>query len=314
MNPQAYVTSTIDPSRSSGEGVARTLFIRGIMPRSGTNFLADILGCHLDVVRSPGQFWEFVPFRFQDELQHYVNQIAASKHAHEFDASAFLPLLGDAWLRFLASEVTESGTAVFKEPSVDRLEAMFDMFPTSIAVIVVRDGRDIVSSQLNADFALPKFQWWNRHHWRRLLPDEAFRVHCRSFRRAADTLNRFLASPSAQKHAGRFLLVKYEQLVETPRDEIERILDWAQLSIDRFDWARFASMPVRGSSFLRNEAGQHDFGQGVEKPAEGFRPLGRWKSWSPRRIASYRRIVGDVACRFGYGDEAVTEVAGGSGL
>ncbi len=278
------------------------LFIRGIMPRSGTNFLADILGCHHDVVRSPGNLWEFVPFRFQADLERYIDRVSASKHARQFDPRGFLPYLGDAWLRYLAPDLGPDRVAVYKEPSVEALGSMFEMFPRSRVIFIVRDGKDIVSSQLNADFSLPPFQWWNRHHWRRTLPDESFRIHCRAYRRAAETLIGFLESADAARHSDRFLVVKYEDLVRQPGPGIESILSWAGLPAERFDWDKFHRMPVRGSSFLRDRDGKHDFGTGVEKPETGFQPIGRWRDWSAKRLRCYHSIAGQAARRLGYPD------------
>jgi hypothetical protein len=278
------------------------LFIRGIMPRSGTNFLADILTCHRDIVRSPGNLWEFVPFRFQAELDRYIDRVAGSKHAPRFHPRDFLPYLGEAWLRFLAPDLGPDQVAIYKEPSVDALESMFEMFPRSRIIFIVRDGKDIISSQLKADFSLPPFQWWNRHHWRRVLPDESFRIHCRAYRHAAETLIRFLESADATRHSERFIVVKYEDLVQTPGPSIDSILSWAGLPADGFDWEKFEQMPVRGSSFLRNRDGKHDFGAGVQKSGNTFQPIGRWRNWSERRLRYYRSVAGQVARQLGYPD------------
>ncbi|MCA9138980.1 MAG: sulfotransferase, partial [Planctomycetales bacterium] len=261
---------TDEPCKRGDEVVPPVIFIRGIMPRSGTNFLADALDRHTTIVRSPGQFWEYVPFRFQSLLQHYVDQVASSKHAHQFAAQRFLPRVGEAWMRYLAGDLPGGKVALFKEPSVDGLESMFRMYDQSRSIIILRDGRDIVSSALNSDFAFPPFRWTNPSHLRRLLPDEEFRILCRQFRNAAQLLLNFLGSDAGKEFAERFMIVKYEDLVENPVEHLTRIMQWANLDPAGFDWESFDKMPIRGSSFLRNAEGQHDFGSGVERPAGGF--------------------------------------------
>lgn len=270
------------------------------MPRSGTNFLADALDRHESIIRSPGQFWEYVPFRFHSSLTHYTDQIASSKHAHEFSSEQFLPHIGDAWMRFLAGEIDDDKVALFKEPSVEGLESMFRMYANCRAIIILRDGRDIVASALNSDFALPPFRWWNRRQMRRLLPDEDFRILCRQFRQAAESLLRFTNSDAGTEFANRFKIVKYEDLVANPKDHLTDILRWAKLDPAGFDWDAMAQMPIRGSSFLRNADGQHDFGSGVTRPESGFDPTRRWNDWSKRRHAYFQKAAGDAARQLGY--------------
>ncbi|KAA5543819.1 sulfotransferase [Roseiconus nitratireducens] len=289
-------TETANHGCSTGQ----VLFIRGILPRSGTNFLADALNHHPQIVRSPGRFWEFAPFRFQEQLDNYLHCIERSKHADQFSAESFLPHLGDAWLSYLAGRIQADQWAVYKEPSIDRLSSMFQMFSGSRALIIQRDGRDIVSSALKAEFGLPQFQWWKRSHWRRMLPDEAFRIHCRRYRDAAENLMQFLGSDEGRTFRSRYLLVKYEDLLRDPQQWIPKIMEWLSLDADRFDWEGFSSMPVRGSSFLRSRDGGHDFACGIEKPADGFDPTRRWSDWSPRRMRYYDSVAGDLARQLGY--------------
>ncbi|MEO1617967.1 MAG: sulfotransferase [Planctomycetota bacterium] len=270
------------------------------MPRSGTNFLADALSKHPKVARSPGQFWEYVPFRFQSSLEGYLAQVASSKHAHEFAPNEMLSHFGNAWIDFLASEVSDRRLLVFKEPSIDGLASMFKMYADCRSVIIVRDGRDIVSSALKSDFVLPPRQWTNRSHLRRFLPDEDFRILCRSFAKAARSLSDFLASEDAEHVQQRIYLVKYEDLVADPRNQLNEMMRWAELPPEEFDWEAFESMPVRGSSFLRGDDGQHDFGTGVQRPKEGFQPTRRWENWSSRRKNYYQTVAGEVSKRLGY--------------
>lgn len=285
---------------SAGQPPTPVIFIRGIMPRSGTNFLADALDRHESIVRSPGQFWEYVPFRFQQTLRQYVEQVGSSKHAHEFQPQDFLPHVGQAWLGFLAGELGEGQVALFKEPSVDDLESMFRMYEHGRAIIILRDGRDIVASALKSDFAFPKFQWWNRSHMRRLIPGEDFRIMCRKYAHAAETLLKFTEGEFGKTLSHRFKIVKYEAILRDPREQLTEIFEWANLDPQRYDWEAFDQMPIRGSSFLRGDDGNHDFGAGVSTPVRGFSPTGRWESWSLKRQSYFQRVAGNLARKLGY--------------
>ena len=48
------------------------------MPRNGTNFVADLLRSHSQIVVNPQDFWEFSPFRYQEHVETYLNKIASN--------------------------------------------------------------------------------------------------------------------------------------------------------------------------------------------------------------------------------------------
>ena len=275
------------------------IFVRGIMPRSGTNFMADALACHARISRFPGDFWEFVPFRFQNELDAYLSRINNPNHAPGFKPSEFLPYFGDAWMQYLTGSSGGNKVALFKEPSVDHLEAMFQMFPRAKVVLMVRDGRDLIESLLNAGFGLPPRLLRNPHHWRRFLPDEDFRILCRQLGRAAGRLESFLQSQSAEKFMDQVKLVRFEDLFASSESVLKDVLAWCDLPSGEFDWEAFRKMPVRGSSFLRDADGSMNFGVGVTRSPE-FTPVGRWASWSSRRKLYYAGTVGKRFRSFGY--------------
>lgn len=268
------------------------LFVRGIMPRSGTNFLADALACHSSVERFPGNFWEFPPFRAQPRLNDYLGCIDHSSHAPEFSAEDFLPHIGRAWTDYLGRDVEPGKRLLFKEPSVDHLDAMFRMFPDCRAVVVVRNGDDLIESLLRAGFGLPPRSIRNPHHWRRFLTDEDFRILCRRLKAAADHLHRFLAgNPS-----GPLRMIRFEELFADSETVLRDLIDWAGLPPDDVDWQALNTLPVRGSSFLRNPDGQMNFEGGVDRSA-AFNPVGRSAEWSAARRAFYQKKVAPALAR-----------------
>lgn len=284
------------------EDTSSTIFVRGIMPRSGTNFMADAIACHPQISRFPGNFWEFVPFRFQKQLDDYLSRIQNPNHAPEFSPVDFLPYVGEAWMRYLTKE-SGGQVALFKEPSIDSLESMFQMFPHAKVILMVRDGRDLIESLLKAGFGLPPRSIRNPHHWRRFLPDEDFRILCRQLAQAATCLDSFLQSPSAAAVSMQIKLVHFEELFRSPAEVLEDVVAWCDLPPEDFDWGAFRSMPVRGSSFLRRDDGTINFEEGENRSAD-FNPVGRSASWSRGRQAYYARTAGSVFKQWGYLDTA----------
>lgn len=54
---RAHLASLVRSIR--GEGARPAVFVHGVLPRSGTNYLADVLALHPDLQQDPGRLWEF---------------------------------------------------------------------------------------------------------------------------------------------------------------------------------------------------------------------------------------------------------------
>lgn len=276
------------------------VIVRGIMPRSGTNFLGDVLHYHPDVAIWPRKFWEFTPIRFSPLLRKYLEAIQSSSHSSDFNPAEFAPHLGRAWLDFLNSGTEKKAPCILvKEPSVDHLDFQYELFPEARTLVVVRDGRDVIESGLKAGFLLGPRNLWNRHHWRRLIPGEEFRILCRRFQEAADRLQDFVSRRTDLFSSDRVRVVKYESIVEDQEAATRSLLGWLGLNAETFDWEGLRSMKVRGSSFLKNSQGQMDFGDGCAKPKD-FRPVGRWSEWSQGKLRDFERIAGVGLRSLGY--------------
>jgi len=276
------------------------IFIRGIMPRSGTNFLIDIFKQHEDVQVSPGRTWEFPHPYGAPTLQRYVDLVSDFPNAPGFRRDRFMQCLGNAWLEYL-QDVTEPGKRiVLKTPTVDDVDSFFDFFPEALLVLIVRDGRDLVASALEVPFMRrPGFSLRDVRTWPQFLGPSHFTALCRRYAAAAGHVAEFERGLRNSDHAGRFRLVRYESLYLDQENEVRDLLAWAGLSDDKYDWSALDSMPVRGSSFLRGKDGGMDFGQGVPRTGE-FAPVGRWKSWSSARRRVFDREAGDAMSKLGY--------------
>jgi len=273
------------------------IFIRGIMPRSGTNYVADILGKHSHACVNPRNFWECSPFRFHSDLKLYLGNIAATKHAYEFNPDDMLPFIGKAWLDFFSEGLPEFSCMVLKEPSVNDLDIARAMFPQARTIIVVRDGRDIVASSLKAGFVLPKPNILNRRHWRLFLPDGKFRALCKMYAQAAEITGQEYRSREGVLFPS--YIVRYEDLFKNPDASVRTLLDYAGLSEQGYDWDGLHSMPIRGSSFLRDTENRINFSQGVVSDAR-FLPIGRWHDWTSSQRRIFDQVCGSSMRELGY--------------
>lgn len=275
-----------DPSSSdAAEGVRerpQVVWVLGILRRSGTNFLYDLLCLHPECARVEA-IWEDFALARADRLRGYAAAVAEAWRG-DWDPDgehrrALVRRLGEGVVRFLVDRVaprqaTPVRYAVSKTPSVENLEAVAD-FPGARAIVIARDGRDVVESGMRS------FEW-------------RFRDAARDWARAAESV------AAARERDVPFLLVRYEDLLADVEGELRRVFDYLDLDAQRVDFAAAARLPVRGSSsFGVGDAGVH--WSPVAKTDE-FQPVKRWASWSRRRRERFLWLAGDGMRDLGYTD------------
>jgi hypothetical protein len=241
-----------------------------------------------------------VPIRFQHHLDKYLAEISRSKHSSGFNAESFLPHLGLAWSNFLIGpQANEDRIYVWKEPSAHHLVSTFKLFPNCKLLILLRDGRDVISSALEAEFVLSKRNLINPNHWRRLLPDADFHILCQRFKQAVEEFHSELKQLETLGLKEHIKLVRFEDLQSNSRSCVPEIMHFLRLETEGFSWSKHGQLAVRGSSFLTNYRGEMDFALGIQKP-EGFNPVGRWRDWGSRRIKYFEKHCGAFFQSLGY--------------
>lgn len=260
------------------------IFVHGVLPRSGTNFLADALALHPDVHAHPGRLWEFPLL--------YVAPGAAAlqreflfmfKRNREVVGSYdMLAHLASGWLLALQAEVGPR-RILLKSPHVQNLNLFPHVFPHDILVLCLRDGRDVVQSSF-ATFG------------RRRLRSKGLGELAREWRYGTEAIMTF--EPGGANAHPNAKVVRYEALVQDPEACMRELLAHARLDPDAYDFEALRRLPVRGSSTSASE------GEGrwapLEKP-ESFQPIGRWRTaWSERRKRRFKAIAGPSLIRAGY--------------
>ena len=264
------------PSESLFASTQHPIFIQGILQRSGTNYLNNLLLLHPDV-KSPGLVWEDFFLAHADLLAEYRESVQrrwppqwAVAADSELGPKALLQYIGKGLIDFMQAQyrngldkeaspaaVTTPVTLVTATPSVRNLHLFFDLFPNAAPIIIVRDGRAVVESGVRS-FG------WNY--------DEAMRMWANGARRIQD----FCENP---EHKGRFLLVRYEDIYTHTRDMLGNILDFLQLDRSRYDFTAAENMGIMGSSELMGTEGRVHW-KSVDKSAD-FNPLARASQWGP---------------------------------
>ena len=270
-----------------GSGALRPIFIHGILPRSGTNFLWDLLLLHPQCCPAVDPVREDLFLDHSDDLIAFTTAVQASWDPRWGEFGPELPArlraaLGEGLLSFL--HVDRDRRLVVKNPSVRCLERFFDFFPTAFLIILVRDGRAVTQSCMDT------FGW-------------SFERGAREWAHAADQIESFRAAQS--HHADRWRLVRYEDLVEDVERELRGLLAYLELDLDCYDMEAARTAPVRGSSVFFGTGRSAVHWEPVPKDST-FSRRERWHSWPQHRRDRFEWIAGEQLRRFGYETASVS--------
>lgn len=258
--------------------------VHGISPRSGTNYVADLLRVHPDLTFLPDAMPE-IPFlslasnsiSFQEQfLQRYrgnersMDRLDSLSH---FAHGAMLKPHADA----------KSRNALFKVPHAHHLNLFSALFPSYKLIICVRDGRDVVSSSVKT---------WKGGFGKRNFVDYA-REWARAARKIKSAMEKFDAQGFPYK------LVRYEDAFDTSLETTKELAEFIGLPSTKLTAEHFEDMSVRGSS-EGGKSGVPDWSRDNVKRDENFKPVGRWASWSTKQKQQFDRIAGAELEFFGY--------------
>jgi len=267
------------------------VFILGIMPRTGTHYLANLLCLHPDCLQSA--IPEDGLIMMSNVLMQYVArntwQWQLTGDFPEIDADKLLTEgLGIGLLNFLrqAGSKTnqvidaEPGSStrylVTKTPNVKNIKNFFKLFPDERLLILIRDGRDVVESNY-LSFKYPR--------------EEAIR----EWAKATRSIYKLQEKWSAEGR--KFLVVKYEELYQNTEPEMKKIFSFLGLEVLKCDFDKALNMNVVGSSaFKRN--GEVNW-QPVKRTAE-FNPLSRSAGWSRWQHERFNWLASNELKLFGY--------------
>jgi len=280
------------------------IFILGIMYRSGTNFLHDLICLHPDCVDG-GIIKEDFLLYYTNLIVEYVNSVYSRWNprwqVNEKIGSpdVLVKFIGDSLLHYLNlqkksdkedksvlryqhhTENPDRGTLpyrlVTKTPSVNNLQNFPRLFPNAKLVVIVRDGRAVVESGVRS------FNWTYEkaiHNWKRMA-----RV--------------ILSFKKNKKEPDDFLLIRYEDLFRHTELEMRKIFLFVGLDESKYDFETARDLPVKGSSDIRKKETQQIHWYPIEKPLD-FDPLARFKDWGLLKHERFNWIAGKELEAFGY--------------
>ena len=274
------------------------IFIAGILPRSGTNFLYQLLSLHSDC-QVGSVIWEDfllahadLLVRYAESVQKHWNGTWAVQDRVGQPLRALCRCLGKGLISFLqlhvcdeaqaqvsgGSVVSSSKRLVTKTPSVRNLQHFSKVFSDAHLIIVIRDGRALVESGVKS------FDWGY---------DQA----TRAWADAARTIIQFDEDPS--KGECKYLITKFEDLVRNTEGELRRIFSFLGLDPNKYDFQAAASSPVIGSCESR-QTGEREIHWNPIQRTQDFNPVDRASKWGRRMHERFNWIAGDDLEQLGY--------------
>jgi len=267
--------------RGSQHGAA--IMIHGVMARSGTVYVGELLRLHPEVHAYPYQLWEMPLLQLEEDIRRFQRKFFDAYRCNigkigEWD---FLPIIGESMVAYLNHPVPAGGRVLVKVPSVEYLFDFFDMFPYENLVVLLRDGRDIVHSTL--------LTW----------PQLNFFQVCIRWRRSAEVVLSFDQYLSEQDHPG-YLLARFENAVDDPAGFVREVCQKIGLDEYRYPYDRISEIKVIGSSTLQDR--EEGLWEHLAKPKE-FRPVNHWINWPVWKKIVFKLIAGQTLIRLGYSDD-----------
>ena len=259
------------------------IIIHGTMQRTGTVYVGELIRLHPDIYAYPKEIWEIPFLKFIDLIMMFQDKFfsAYKQNIGKIGKYDFLPIFGAAFIEYLYSEVPEGKQMLLKMPSVRNLKYFFGVFPYENLLLLMRDGRDIVSSTIKTwpqrDFTQVS-QQWNDNAQIALNFDNYY----------------------SQKEG--YLFSKYEDIIKDKKYFIQKACEEFGLDSEKFPFHKIEELPIRGSSTASvNQQGKVSWNP--VKKSENFKPTQRWHSWSEKQKKKFKEIAGEMLIELGYAED-----------
>ncbi|GEM_PF-2421391 len=255
----------------------KPLFILGITPRCGSNYLANLLHRHKEIARCGIVGEDFLTYHLS-KLTHFSEGVAGSwsevwkwneKITPQSQKQRLNEALRDGLYRYLSDAVTEEGKYYATHtPYTHNLPLFKSFFSDAQLIVLVRSGLDAVESGYIGDF-------WSYRKGIKLWSESARRI------------------VQEQQHQS-FLLLKYEDLVKNPEKELTKAFEFLDLNPANYDYEALEQLPVYGSSTTKQKDGSFKWQRSTK--SKDFNPLNRGANWPPH-LRYYLEKNGGAAMR-----------------
>ena len=255
------------------------IIIHATLPRSGSTFTSELLRLHTNITAYPNKLWE-VPFlectgdilEFQKNFFRGYNQ-----NINKIGENDFLPLFGSAFIAYLHSFVPKTQRILIKRPIVDFLNYFPSVFPYENLLLLIRDGRDVVSSTIKT---------WS---------DLKFSEVCERWEKSTKQSLAFHEQNS--NNVCGYMMIKYEHIISDPLKFVKTACECFGLDQRKYPFEKINDILVYGSSSHKRE-GKVSW-EPIAKP-NNFKTIGHWQEWSEDKKQTFKEIAGKTLMAAGY--------------
>jgi len=254
-----------------------TIMVHGVLQRSGTRYIGQLMKLHPDVCVYPRGMVETPILNTAEAIRIMQARFlgAFPPNRESIGADDFLPLFGASFIAYIYGAVPDRQTAFLALPDVSSLAYFPYLFAFERPLLLMRDGRDVAASMV--------LSW----------PDFPFDEACIRWNRAARIM---LEQQKLHANDG-WKIFRYEDAVNDTRRFIEEVCKYCDLDATRYQYERLGEVPVVGSSELKRD-GEVTWDP-IAKPSR-FNPVGRWQSWTEKQTRTFKRIAGRTLLEAGY--------------
>src|SRR5271166_1433406 len=207
------------------------IMVHGVLQRSGTRYLGQLMKLHPDVCVYPRGLVETPILNTAESIRILQARFLAAfpSNREGMGADDFLPLFGASFIAFIYGAVPARQTALLAMPDVSSLAYFPFLFPFERPLLLMRDGRDVAESMVRSFAPFPF--------------DEA----CLRWNR-----NACIMLEQQKLHANDgWRIFRYEDAVNSTRQFIEEVCKYCGLDAARYAYDRIGEVPVVGSSDLQ---------------------------------------------------------------
>ena len=246
------------------------IFIIGISPRSGTNYLYNLLNLHPRISPSKINGEGFLVY-YSDLLDNYTSALARRWHDNwENDPKLIQEAIGKGLTDSLG---TDNDYNTIKTPLTTNLDNLKKFFPDSKVILLMRDGKNVVAS------------------------------HEKTFKKGISIPSNIysIGGETILNHINdqQFYCLKYEDLNDDPENQLESIFAYLDLSYSDVDQNEIGKLGIVGSSTFGRSGDQVDWNQTFPK-TKNFNPNNRSANWSNYKRQRFDWIAGDINEKLGY--------------
>jgi len=257
-----------------------SIIIQGVMPRSGTVYVGELLKLHPALCAYPNNMWE-VPFleTVGDIAKTQTHFFNAYKYNRErMGKYDFLPLFGASFIAYLSTFLVDKDRLLLKIPDVQYLNLFFKVYPYEHILLLMRDGRDLVSSTIKS--------------W----PEKKFSDVCALWNQSANIMLDFKQKYVDATLQGT-LFYKYEDILNDPELFSKEACRCFSLDYSQYLSNEIVNIGVRGSSSVKKN--DNLSWEVLDKPQD-FKSTRHWETWRVKQKNVFKKIAGETLIRAGY--------------